>query len=437
MKELTKARASASAVGCALILTTGTGLTNVLNAMIPDLMSGMGNPPMTLFMLGPSLATICAFLGSLVATQLLEKLTPKWSLLMGSIVVTIMLALFAISDSVYIWIFANALNGIVLSFGAHAAASAVTAKFWGSRTQSVYGVISGAYSLLVAAEVFLVAFLMSIADYRTVLWIFAGLSLFVGVFSNLVLIGRVPKAPLPDAPAKEGAAKKAEDEGMVKLGVTLKEALKSPSFYFFAIVMFIGAWAMSAVSTFSTIFFTTYGVEESVAASYFGIHTLVGAILMLFAGFITHKFGTRVSGILVFGFFIVGILSLFVWSTVGGFPLVFAGMALTSTILIVAILPSLFIPELFGMKHYASINAACMAIYFLGHAVVMVALSGIAEAMGIDNAFLFTAALAGVALVCVILAYIGRPMKKIMNDAKAPAAPEAEVESLAEAATEI
>ena len=188
----------------AIITGQGTGLTTVLNAMIPDLMSGMGNPPLTLFMLGPSLATIFAFIGSLVATQLLEKLTPKWSLLLGTLVVTLMLVIFAMTSSVYWWIFANALNGVVLSFGAHAAASAVTAKFWGGRTQSVYGVISGAYSLLVAAEVFLVAFLMSVTDYRTVLWIFAGLSLGIGVFSNLVLIGRVPKhAPDEGEAAKE------------------------------------------------------------------------------------------------------------------------------------------------------------------------------------------------------------------------------------------
>ncbi|HJF61902.1 MAG TPA: MFS transporter [Gordonibacter urolithinfaciens] len=418
MKEITKARAAASATGCALILTTGTGLTTVLNAMIPDLMSGMGNPPLTLFMLGPSLATIFAFIGSLVATQLLEKLTPKWSLLLGTLVVTLMLVIFAMTSSVYWWIFANALNGVVLSFGAHAAASAVTAKFWGGRTQSVYGVISGAYSLLVAAEVFLVAFLMSVTDYRTVLWIFAGLSLGIGVFSNLVLIGRVPK----HAPDEGEAARQAQKAAVDEVGVSLKEALRGPTFYLFAIVMFIGAWAMSAVSTFSTVFFTTYGVQEAVAASYFGIHTLVGAVLMLFAGFITRKFGTRVSGVLVFGFFIVGILSLFVWASVGGFPLVFAGMALTSAILIVAILPSLFIPELFGMKHYASINAACMAMYFLGHSVVMIALSGLTEALGINNAFLFTAGLGAVAIVCVVFAYVTRPMKKLAKASSAPSA---------------
>ena len=131
MTEVTKARATAAAVGCAIILTTGTGMTNVLNAMIPDIMVGLGNPPLTLFMLGPSVATIMAFLGSMVATKLIEKLTPKWSLLIGTICVTLMLTVFAVADHVWMWIAANAVNGIVMSFGAHAAASGVTAKFLG------------------------------------------------------------------------------------------------------------------------------------------------------------------------------------------------------------------------------------------------------------------------------------------------------------------
>lgn len=409
MTEVTKARATAAAVGCAIILTTGTGMTNVLNAMIPDIMVGLGNPPLTLFMLGPSVATIMAFLGSMVATKLIEKLTPKWSLLIGTICVTLMLTVFAVADHVWMWIAANAVNGIVMSFGAHAAASGVTAKFWGSRTQSVYGIVSGVYSLMCAAEVFLGAWLLSIADYRTAMWFLVVSCLVLGVGANLLLIGKIPGKPLH---FKEDDVK-VEETPVTQIGVDLSTALKSPCFYFFAAVVFIGAWAMSAIGSFSTVFFTTYGVDSATAASWFGIHTLVGAILMLFAGFLTNKFGARTTGVIVFGLFIIGIVSLFVWSSAGGFPLVFAGMALTSTILVVAILPSLFIPDLFGMKHYTSINAACMAAYFLGHTVVMVALSGLTEMMGINNAFLFTAFLGAIAIACMILAYATRPMKKL------------------------
>ena len=74
------------------------------------------------------------------------------------------------------------------------------------------------------------------------------------------------------------------------------------------------------------------------------------------------------------------------------------------------------------MKHYASINAACMAMYFLGHSVVMIALSGLTETLGINNAFLFTAGLGAVAIVCVVFAYVTRPMKKLAKASSAPSA---------------
>lgn len=221
MEQVSRGRAIAVAIGCALILTTGTGTTTVLNAMIPDLLEGT-NATLSMFMIGPTLATIGAFLGSLVATRAINRITPKWSLLLGSVTVSAVLAMIALATNVYLWIVANVLNGVVLSFGAHAAASGVVARFYGRRTQAAYGFVAGGYYVLTALEVFLVAFLLSVADYRTVLWTFSGLSLAVGLFSNLVLIGRVPAGSDP------GPEATCDDK--VHRGITLRQALRTPSF---------------------------------------------------------------------------------------------------------------------------------------------------------------------------------------------------------------
>ena len=141
-----------------------------------------------------------------MATKAINRITPKWSLLLGSVTVSAVLAMIALATNVYLWIVANVLNGVVLSFGAHAAASGVVARFYGRRTQAAYGFVAGGYYVLTALEVFLVAFLLSVADYRTVLWTFSGLSLAVGLFSNLVLIGRVPAGPRRRATTRSTAA---------------------------------------------------------------------------------------------------------------------------------------------------------------------------------------------------------------------------------------
>lgn len=417
-----RARGIRAGIGCALILCLGTGCTTVINAMVPDIIAGT-NATMTVFMIGPALATAGAFLGSLVATKAIDKLTAKLSLLIGTIAVSIMLAAIGMATNVLVWIVANVMNGIVMSFGAHAAASGVISRFFGKKTQSAYGVVAGVYAVLNALEVFLVAYLLNVTDYRTVFFIFAGLSLVLGCFANFVLIGKVPAAAIDDASTKQEKA-----GAPLTLGFKLSEVLKTPSFYLFGLVIFLGAWSLSAIGTFSTIFFTDNGVTTADSAVLYGVHNTVGAFIMLFAGVITNKFSARITALTVFVCFIGGIILLLAWGATGQIAFAFLGMAATSTILMVAIMPSLFIPDLFGMKEYTSINAAAMATYFLGHTVVMVGLAGIAEVVGINAAFLLTAGLGGVALACMLIAYAIRPMKKLKSKREAQPAQTAAAE---------
>lgn len=399
-------------VGCALLLCLGTGYTTTINSIVPSIMEGV-NASMTVFMLGPSCGTLGAFLGSLIATKAIDKLTPKYSLLIGTICVTLFLAVVAMTSSVVVWIVGNILGGVVMSFGAHAAASGIISKFYGTKTETAYGVVAGAYSIINALEVFVVAALLNVTDYRTVLFIIAVASLILGLFANFVLIGRVPSTPIAGYEiVKENPKEKDANGG---LGFTLKQVLRKPSFYLFFIFMILGAWCLSAIGTFTTIFFTDNGVSSSWSAVLYGIHNTVGALLMLFAGVITNKFSARVTSTATFGCFIAGIIMLVVWGSTGIAPLAYLGMAFTSTILMVAIMPSIFIPDLFGMKDYTSINAAGMAGYFAGHTIVMVGLAGIAEAIGINGAFLVTAGFGAVALVLMFVAYGMRPMKQL-ND---------------------
>lgn len=406
MKQLSKTRAAVAAFGCSLILTMGTGSTTTINSMIPDILAGT-NASLTVFMLGPTLATIGAFLGSLVATKAIDKLTPRWSLFIGTVAVSVMLAVMGMATNVQTWIAANAVNGIVLSFGAHAAASGVVSQFYGTKTQSAYGVVSGVYYLVLSIEVFFVSFLLTITDYRSALFIVAGIHLVVGTLANFALIGRIPKKPLYCA---EGGPQ--EDGGCCNEGLSLRQALRTPSFYLFCIVVFFGSWTLDGISAFSTLFLTTFGMSNATAASLLAVHAAAGAVLTLGSGVITARFGGRVTASIVFVCFAAGVCLLLLWAGTGITALAYAGIAVASAILLVTILPSLFIPDLFGMKSYVSINAAIMSMYFLGNATAMTGLAAVAEAIGINNAFALIAVMGLVALVFMLLAYALRPTKR-------------------------
>ena len=203
-----------AAIGCAIILTVGLGSTSLLNAIAVLLVEGM-NTDLVTYAFGPMLATIFAFLGSLVGTKLIDRITPKRCLLIGSVCTAIALTLFAMATGPVMWYIGNVINGIVLAIGAHASAAGVLSRFYGERTPTVFGVVVGVMSFIIAGLVFIESLLLQVFDYRTIIYGYAVIVLVLGVFSNVVLIGKVPAMPagapiqVADDPAELGEAEAA------------------------------------------------------------------------------------------------------------------------------------------------------------------------------------------------------------------------------------
>lgn len=122
-----------AAVGCAIILSTGIGSTSLLNAIAPALVADMSTT-VTSYAVGPMLATICAFLGSLAGAKFIVKIGPRRCLLIGTVCVTVAICIIASAATAALWYAANIVNGIVLAIGAHAAAAGVgTMIMWASK----------------------------------------------------------------------------------------------------------------------------------------------------------------------------------------------------------------------------------------------------------------------------------------------------------------
>ncbi len=192
--EATGKRPMMAAIGCAIILTVGLGSTSLLNAIAVLLVEGM-NTDLVTYAFGPMLATVFAFLGSLVGTKLIDKITPKCCLLIWSVCTAIALTLFAMATGPLMWYVGNVINGVVLAIGAHASAAGVLSRFYGERTPTVFGVVVGVMSFIIAGLVFVESLLLQAFDYRTIIFGYAALVLVLGVLSNVVLIGKVPEMP--------------------------------------------------------------------------------------------------------------------------------------------------------------------------------------------------------------------------------------------------
>lgn len=416
-----------AAIGCAIILTVGLGSTSLLNAIAVLLVEGMGIDLVT-YAFGPMFATVFAFLGSLVGTKLIDKITPKWCLLIGSVCTTCALLLFATAAGPAMWYIGNIINGIVLAIGAHASAAGVLSRFYGERTPTVFGVVVGVMSFIIAGLVFIESMLLQVLDYRTIIYGYAALVLVLGVFANFVLIGKIPRMPEAAAVPTDaaGAAEALSDTNLAEAeraanvppeaatgaGITLKEALRTPALYLFFAAMVFASFPLNGFSAYSSNFLASGGIEPSFVVTLLSIFTLLVAVISLVSGKVSEKLGASKSSVIVFVGFALGITLLVLWLSTANNPMLYGGLVLCAFIGPVQILPALFIPQLFGMRDYTAINAVGMGAFYLGGAAVFLIAAAIMQNVGFGVGFIVLAASGIVALVLFLLAIAASPIRK-------------------------
>ncbi|MEA5020832.1 MAG: MFS transporter [Gordonibacter sp.] len=399
------------AVGVTLILATASGGTSVMNAIVPFLLEGM-QVSLTTFMIGPTIATILSFAVSAIGIKIIDIITPKWCMLIGTICSALTMYMVGTATSFVIWIIANALNGIVLAFATYAAAGGVVAVFFKENTQKAFGVVGGLAALFIATWMAITSVLLNIMPYPQLFTIYAVGIVVVGVFCNLVLIGKTPRHKIV-AKAEKSDDVTAGNQGTPELpGFTFAETLKkSASVYCFLIAMFLVAWCASGITSYASVYYASFGMAATTAAAMLSIYTFASAFLKLASGFILKKIGAKAMSIVIYLGFAVGIVCLLVWSQTQMFPLAVMGIIFCAFISYATMIPGLFVPDLYGMKDYTGINSAGMAGYYAGAVTVLFGLSIVISMLGYFNAFVVLAVAALVTMGFMLVAVATSPMR--------------------------
>ena len=404
-------REARAAVGCAIVLAVGFGSCSIINAAAPSITEGIG-ASLVEYSIGPMLATLAAFLGSLVGARVIDAITPRRCLLLGSLCVAAVMAIASVATAPWVWYAANILNGVVLALGAQAAAAGVVAEFYGERAPSVFGAVIGGMAFIVAAEVMLESVLLASFDYRTVFLIFAAYSLAAGLFANLVLIGR------PSRGSASGAVDLEVPEGAGSgAGITLGQALRSPVLYLFFLAMVLAAFPYQGYSAYAAYYFTAGGLDASLSAALLSGFALFTALFSLGSGVVARRFGGPFLTAALFLGFAGGIGLMLWWGSIGGMPLVLSSVVLCSLIGLVQALPALLIPQIFGMRDYTAINAVGMAGMHGGSTVLFIVISVLMEALGYDAGFLMLAGCALGAMALFIVCAMASPLRRMKRNA--------------------
>lgn len=183
--------------------------------------------------------------------------------------------------------------------------------------------------------------------------------------------------------------------------LTLSEAMRTRSLWLFATVMFVCGGADYLVTTHLVPLVTDYGLSSGTAASMLAWLGLLGLPGMLLAGPASDAIGNKVPIVITFALRVVLLLML-IWFK-GAVSFWVFSLAFGFTLLVTAPLNTTLCADLYGVTHIGFISGFITTVHMMGGGL-WAYLGGVIfdETGDYDLAFLISAVLAGVALLCTL-----------------------------------
>lgn len=417
-----KRNAYRAAIAGAILLFIHQGMNATFSIHLPYFVETFQAPASTIA-LAASFGTIASFIWSLLMPAMLKAIKARGVMLLSSILGLGYGLIHCYSQNVGMLWLAGIFGGTVLGLGTSAATAAIVSPhhgYWGAKMPRVISIVFSFSALGGAAYLAMCGQLIPRLGWRNNYLVIGGSVFVIGIVTNLLLL-RTPKA----APTATGAAQAAKPAAPQEDGLTLKEAMRTPSFYLLFLGIVFCATMYYGCTTYLASFWQSHGMSPTAAANYNSILKLISMAVVFISGFILTNFGVKAFiGIVHFGG-AAGIVCLIMWPSIQS-----AWFTILCLILIVLASPVLsissqLIPLLFGRKDYSSINSVSMGAFFLGIALSSWLVGKIAEvAGGFTNAFIAVIVIGVVGFVCCMLSLAMAPYKKIAA-AKAAKAVEA------------
>lgn len=131
------------AFACFLIMFAHMGAIGFCTIMFVPI-SDATQIPLNDLMVMLTFSTVTAVLGGFLAPHLIPKITPKYSLLFATVVLTVSTAGFGLSNTLEQFCMFAALNGFVLSFGTNACISTIISSWFIEKRSQILGMVFAA-----------------------------------------------------------------------------------------------------------------------------------------------------------------------------------------------------------------------------------------------------------------------------------------------------
>lgn len=401
-----------AAIGACIALFANMGMNSVFTIFLSKFKETWPDADEATIALAATFGCAMAFVCStFLVGPVLKRLSPRTIFLLCGALAVVYCVLYAAATSVLMIIIAGLFGGIVLSFGVHAMGiAAITPYFkdYKEKTGTVIGVVLSSAALGAAAFSFGPGILMNLGvDWREIYLLIGAAVVFCNVAAYLL----IPKA---QKAAEKNAASATDESEAQASGLTLKQALKTPSFW----LVFVGILFMTimyqGLCTYMPYYLEACKMSSAQASSMQGIMQLIGIVFILMGGVLVNKIGVK--GLILFAGvpLAVGCLLyayVFPHKATVWFAVICSVLCVTGGV--ISNICPVITPTLFGNRSLNKINPIYSGGAFWGGAALASQVVGrvLTKTGSFSNAFLAASIIGVIGMFALFLALAASPLK--------------------------
>ncbi|MDR1486556.1 MAG: MFS transporter [Deltaproteobacteria bacterium] len=420
MSEVKKFRGNIVAGACFFIMFMHLGAIGSIGVFLSPIAEGNGWKVGDVAILITWATATAAIVGFVAAAPIIKALTPKWSLFVSTILCAGHYYWLSVGTHLIEYYLAAAIAGLVIALGTSAAVGNIIGQWFIAKRASMIGLVFGGAAFGTAVWQSVGGILIKTYGYRSTYAIMGTVLLIVALLANLLFITTPDKvgqkALGADQAADKAAAPGKPAQSAVVEGLTLKESLRTTSFYllFIGVLLVAGAWT-GCKSYLAPILRGEYGMDYNMSSQYTSIMNLVAAATVIIGGFIAQKLGNK-----VYLCFLVGLMS------IGAIVILMNPGTISIAVLILALIllawgnpsqsamPPTVTTQAFGNKEYGKIMVYLLSAVYIGQAILPILVKIIlARGYSLHDTFYFFLGAGLIGLVLMILGMQASPLRNV------------------------
>lgn len=399
-----------AAVGVFIIMLSHVGAAGTFGVFFAQICADT-QLPVTKLLYMSTIGSIVGCLVSLFGGKIINKITPRYALVIGTFCCCGTMLISSISTTLSGFYLAGVINGLLIGFGMHGPCSMVIADWFIEKRKKILGIVFAATGFGGGLWILVAGQLIANFGWRQAYQIMAAIIFVVNILCEIFLI-KSPKQ-LNQKPLGHGNQtndqKTNSNDTLAQLeGISLKDSLKTPSFYLAFLGIIFTGMLIAGYKTYGPTMMQNYGVANATTSYYMSALTFISGITIILSGYLANKTKPTIYVSLLVCCFVISAISLVLWAHTGAnnislilVSLMFCALAypLTQNV------PSTIIGDVMGRRYYSEFASLMVCANFTGQAIIGPILNLVLSINGdIANLYYVLSVFGILGLVCIILA---------------------------------